>query len=214
VDAVGVGAVRRRHHPEEAGLHAGAARERQLELLRVLQRHALHAHLPALLEVHRLHAMQCNAKDGIRMDRIHRRRSTRDKEEQSVRSPLDEAPSSTAERAGAEAEQKTTRFRDFREAAFIAKRCRLRRVRWLVVTYLGLLALAGAGPPLLPHAVDGAAAADGQAVDAVDVEPLHGVPPGPLVGARRRHDRAGNLARTAAETPRHATTTSTPADQR
>ena len=65
VDAVGVGAVRRRDHPQEAGLHAGAARERQLELLRVLQRHALHAHPAALLEVHRLHAMPRNAKTEL-----------------------------------------------------------------------------------------------------------------------------------------------------
>ena len=56
MDAVGVGAVRRRDHPEEAGLHAGAPREGQVELLPVLQRHALHAHAPARLEVHRLRA--------------------------------------------------------------------------------------------------------------------------------------------------------------
>jgi len=115
VDAFGVDAVLRRGHPQVIGLDVGAPGERQVVLLAVLQRDALHADPLAVLKVNRLGS-------------------------------------------------------------------RLR----------GAILLPLARPPLLPPAVDDAAAGHLQVLDLVEVEPLPALAGAPVARALRRNDVPGN----------------------
>lgn len=97
VDAVGVGAVGRRDHPEEIGLHVGAPREHEVELRPVLQRQALHAHSPAFLEVQRLRNA-CSEYQGDRRRNITSTSPGKRRHSGAEHSPLDGDRSSTAAR--------------------------------------------------------------------------------------------------------------------
>lgn len=56
VDAVGVGAVRRRRYPQALQRHAGAVEDGDVHVLAVHQRHPLHGHVVRLADVQRLNA--------------------------------------------------------------------------------------------------------------------------------------------------------------
>ena len=180
MDAFGVDAVLRRGHPQVIGLDVGAPGERQVVLLAVLQRDAFHADPLAVLKVNRL---QIGEQSEMMIPPVGQRYG-------SSKSPIERGA-----RAHLGSRLRGAILQEHEQSTRLVWPCRhtpnQHPASGCAIGYL----LPLARPPLLPPAVDDAAAGHLQVLDLVEVEPLPALAGAPVARALRRNDVPGNLTK-------------------